>query len=101
MVAAVASLPAPADGSRVLTWPNVTILPFLADPTRFIVVKPQITRRMARRVGVDILYSSGPTWHCYEAVLRMSEGLLDRLRDLGAEDYIDVQSFMWVTKDLL
>ena len=100
MVSAVSSLPAPADGSRVLTWPNVTILPFLAEPTRFMVVKPQITRKMARRMNFDILYSPQVTWHCYDRVLQMSEALLERLDGLGARDYIDVQSFMWVTQDL-
>jgi hypothetical protein len=100
MVSAIASLPAPVDGSRVLTWPNATILPFLADPKRFMVVKPQITRKMAHRMNFDILYSSEVTWHCYERVLRMSEVLLRRLEPLGAKDYIDVQSFMWVTQDL-
>ena len=100
LAAAVGSLPAPPQGSRVLTWPNATILPFLADPSRFMVVKPQITKRMSRRMGFDILYSSAPNWHCYESVLRMSESLLQRLESLGAKDYIDVQSFIWVTKDL-
>ena len=83
---AVSSLPAPADGSRVLTWPNVTILPFLAEPTRFMVVKPQITRKMARWMNFDILYSSQVTWHCYERVLQMGEALLDRLEPLGGKD---------------
>jgi hypothetical protein len=100
MASAVSSLPAPVEGSRVLTWPNVTILPFLADPKRFMVVKPQITRKTARRMNFDILYSSTVNWHCYERVLAMSETLLERLEPLGAKDYIDVQSFMWVTQDL-
>jgi hypothetical protein len=78
MASAVGSLPAPENGSRVLTWPNATILPFLADPTRFMVVKPQITRKMARRMDFDILYSSEVTWHCYERVLRLSDVLLER-----------------------
>lgn len=39
-------------------------------------------------------------WQCYERVLAMTETLLDRLEPLGAKDYIDVQSFMWVTQDL-
>ncbi len=64
------------------------------------VVKPQITRKMARRMNFDILYSSQVTWHCYERVLQMTEALLGRLEPLGAKDYIDVQSFMWVTQDL-
>ena len=31
---AVAQLP--SDGGKVLTWPNITLLPFLADPKKFI-----------------------------------------------------------------
>jgi len=97
---AVGSLPGPAKGSRVLTWPNVTILPFLADPTRFMVLKPGIAQQMAARMGFDLLYSASPRWHCYEALQRMSAILRDRLSELGAADYIDVQSFMWVTREL-
>ena len=100
LIDALASLPAPKDGSRVLTWPNVTILPFLAAPQRFMVLKPDSSRRMADRMGIDLLYSSKPTWHTYDALLRMSASLLERLSPLGARDYIDVQSFMWVTQDL-
>jgi hypothetical protein len=100
LVTAVGSLPAPAEGSRVLTWPNVTILPFLADPTRFMVLKPGISRRAANRVGLDLVYSFPPQWHTYEALLTMSATLLERLAPLGATDYIDVQSFMWVTQAL-
>lgn len=48
---AVGSLPAPAEGSRVLTWPNVTILPFLADPTRFMVLKRDLSRRICSGDG--------------------------------------------------
>jgi hypothetical protein len=97
---AVASLPAPKDGSRVLTWPNVTILPFLAAPDRFMVLKPGSSRRMADRMGADLLYSPKPAWHTYDALLQMSARLLEHLSPLGARDYIDVQSFMWVTRDL-
>lgn len=97
---AIGSLPAPAGRARVLTWPNVTILPFLADPSRFMVLKPGVARQMAGRMGFDLLYSASPKWHCYEALQRMSVVLRDRLSVLGATDYIDVQSFMWVTRGL-
>ena len=100
LVTAVGSLPAPVDGSRVLTWPNVTILPFLADPAKFIVLKPEVSKRMSKRMGIDLSYSTSPKWHTYDALLRMSRDLLDKLTPLGARDYIDVQSFMWVTQDL-
>ncbi len=97
---AIGSLPAPAKGSRVLTWPNVTILPFLADPSRFMVLKPGVARQTAARMGFDLLYSASPRWHCYEALQRMSARLLGELSGLGATDYVDVQTFMWVTRDL-
>lgn len=100
LVEAVGSLPATRGRARVQTWPNVTILPFLADPTRFMVFKPKISRRMARRMGMDLLYSSKPSWHAYEALLEMSGVLMDRLRPIGARDFIDVQSFMWVTQEV-
>ena len=97
---AVASLPAPASGSRVHTWPNVTILPFLADPARFMVLKPDAVRKVASRMGRDLAYSATPKWDTYERTLEMSRSLLEALAPLGATDYIDVQSFMWVTREL-
>jgi hypothetical protein len=97
---AVAGLPAPAEGSRVLTWPNVTILPFLADPTRFIVLKPGASKTIAARMGLDFPYSASPTWYAYEGFQNVAKALLELLRPMGAKDLIDVQSFMWVTRDL-
>lgn len=99
LTSAVAGLPAPAGGTPVLTWPNVTILPFLADPSQCMVLKPVITRRMARRMGVDLMYSMPPTWHTYSLLVDISSRLLDHLAPLGATDFIDVQTFIWVTQD--
>jgi len=95
---AVGSLPAPARGSKVLTWPNVTLLPFLADPSRFMVMKPAVAQQMASRMGFDLRYSPSPKWSCYEALLRMGARLREELSGLGAADYVDVQVFMWVTR---
>ncbi len=64
------------------------------------VLKPGIAQQMAARMGFDLLYSAPPRWRCYEALLRMSAVLLGHLGALGATDYIDVQTFMWVTRDL-
>jgi hypothetical protein len=97
---AVGSLPASADGSRVLTWPNVTIMPFLADPSRFIVAKPEIFRQIARRMDIELLLSTSITWDSYSRVLDLSRKLLDRLVSLGATDLIDVQTFVWETRQL-
>ena len=43
MAEAVSKLP--ADGGKVHTWPIVTLLPFLADPKRFIAAQADQHRR--------------------------------------------------------
>lgn len=98
MAEAVSRLP--ADGGKVHTWPIVTLLPFLADPARFIALKPTNTELMAARMGADLKYDTTPGWTTYDAALRMSNALLERLAPLGAKDMIDVQAFMWATRDL-
>jgi hypothetical protein len=97
---AIGSLPVSGRGSKVLTWPNVTLLPFLADPSRFTVLKPAIARQTAARMAFDLQYSASPAWPCYEALQGMSARLREELRGLGAADYLDVQAFMWVTRGL-
>src|SRR3954471_5257388 len=98
MAEAVSQLP--ADGGKVHTWPIVTLLPFLADPKRFIALKPTNTELMAARMGANIKYDTTPNWETYDAFLRMANALLDRLKPLGAQDMIDAQQFMTITKDL-
>ena len=100
MTVAVAALPVPAEGSRVLTWPNVTVLPFLADPTRFMVSKPEIFRQIAARMDVELSPSTTVKWDSYARVLDVSRQLQSRLAPLGAKDFIDVQTFVWVTRHL-
>ena len=98
MAEAVSQLP--SDGGKVHTWPIVTLLPFLADPKRFLPLKPTNTELIAARLEVNLKYDTTPNWETYDAFLRMSNSLLTRLAQNGAKDMIDVQQFMWVTKDL-
>jgi hypothetical protein len=98
MAEAVSQLP--ADGGKVFTWPIATLLPFLGEPKRFIALKPTNTELIAARVGTNIKYDTTPNWETYDAVLRMSQALFERLQPLGAKDLIDVQQFMWVTREL-
>jgi hypothetical protein len=98
MAEAVSQLP--ADGGKVNTWPIVTLLPFLADPAKYIALKPTNTELIAARMAFDIKYDSTPNWETYDAALRMAAQLLAKLAPLGAKDMIDVQQFMVVTKDL-
>jgi hypothetical protein len=98
MAEAVSQLP--ADGGKVNTWPIVTLLPFFADPKRFIALKPTNTELIAARMEFNMKYDSTPNWETYDATLRLAGQLLQRLTPLGAKDMIDVQAFMWVTRDL-
>lgn len=93
---AVKNLPVEEGRSRAATWPVLTILPFLADPARFIFLKPEPTKACADRLRFELLYDSALRWATYERLLEMGTYLLDKLRPLGAKDFIDVQSFMWV-----
>jgi hypothetical protein len=98
MAEAVSQLP--ADGGKVHTWPIVTLLPFLADPTKFIPLKPTNTELIAARMNINLKYDTTPNWETYELFLRLSQTLLTRLAQIGAKDMIDVQAFMWVTRDV-
>ena len=90
----------PADSGKVFTWPIVTLLPFVAAPTKYLALKPTNTELMAARMAFNLKYDSTPNWETYEATLRMADQLLARLAQIGAKDMIDVQAFMWVTRDL-
>lgn len=95
---AVSELPAEKGAAKPFTWPVVTLLPFLANPQRFMFLKPRVTKEAAERLAFDLLYDSTPQWHTYACLLKLSSVLMeDWLRPLGARDMIDVQSFIWVT----
>jgi len=98
MAEAVGQLP--ADGGKVFTWPIVTLLPFVADPKRYLALKPTNTELMAARMSYDLKYDSAPNWETYDFTLRMAAQLLEKLAPLGAKDMMDVQAFMWATRDL-
>jgi hypothetical protein len=93
---AVLSLPQ-IGNKTVPTWPVATILPFLAQPDRFLFLKPMITKEAAERLGFDIHYDATPNWKTYEALLRMANTYLGLLQDLRPRNLIDVQSFFWIT----
>ena len=100
LVEATGNLPADPSRARVLTWPIVTILPFLAKPDCHMFLKPMQTQRIAAAFSFDLLYSAFPKWATYNRLLTLSNQLLERLRPLGARDLIDVQSFMWAVEGL-
>lgn len=92
---AVASLP--ADRGKVATWPVATVFLYLAEPERHMFLKPEVTKAAADSLGFDLRYNATPNWTTYEALLRMGSVYLELLRPLGARDFLDVQSFIYVT----
>jgi len=81
------------------TWPLATFFPYLAAPDRFMFLKPETSRECANRLQFDLKYDSRPNWQTYERLLLLSNDLLERLGPLGARDFIDVQSFMFVVEN--
>ena len=91
---AVAGLPSIA-GKPVATWPVSTILLALADPTRFVFVKPQASQAAVQRAGFAVHYETKPNWVTYNHFLAFSREQLEQLKPLGAKDLLDVYSFGW------
>ncbi len=92
----VAGLPSKEGKTSPAKWTVATILPFLAKPSQFMFLKPEVTQDCAARLMFDVQYSTQLNWTTYAKVLEMSDYLLDVLRQYGARDYIDVQSFIWL-----
>lgn len=90
----------PRKQTRVLTWPNQTILPFLWDPKAQMFMKPTVTRAAAARCAFDLKYQADPNWATYQQLLRLTEVLFAGLDDLGPRDNIDIQSFIWLIGEL-
>jgi hypothetical protein len=86
----------PRRGTRVLTWPVVTVFAFLAQPGRHVFLKPNVTRAAAARYGYALEYASRPQWRVYKGLLDFAALLRRDLRDLHPRDMIDLQSFIWV-----
>ena len=92
----VASLPAEGAKTSPAKWTVATVLPFIAQPERFMFLKPVVTQDCAARLTFELHYRPELNWMTYAKLLEMSHYLLDVLRPHGARDFIDVQSFIWL-----
>ncbi len=86
----------PVFGARVACWPNATIIPFLADPTRHMFLKPEPTQKAADALGFHLNYKPEPNWLTYRRLLDMATIYMDKLSPYKPKDLIDVQSFFWL-----
>lgn len=93
-IMAVADLP--RKKSRVLSWPVLTIFPYLAQPSKHMILKPTAMQTAARELGYDFEYSSKPSWNTYEDLMRFANLTKEGIADLKPKDYHDIQTFLWV-----
>lgn len=90
----VASLP--RKQTRVHTWPLQTVFGFIVNPQEHIFLKPRVTQIAAEKYQFDFIYHSRPDWETYKSLLEFSEQVRRDTLDLKPQDYIDLQSFIWV-----
>jgi hypothetical protein len=86
----------PRRQTRVLTWPVLTVFPFIAQPTLHMYLKPVVTRVAADAYEFEFTYSARPTWRTYVSLLEFARRVRRDVRDLRPRDFIDIQSFLWV-----
>ena len=85
----------PRRQTRVLTWPIVTVLGFIARPRVHMFLKPTVTRIAADAYEFDFEYRSTPQWETYSSLLDFARRIRGDQADLGPRDMIDAQSFIW------
>lgn len=95
---ALTSMPLTKTGD-LSKWPTVTVIPFLAQPARHMLMKASMTRKVAKSLGFDLKFLATPRWETYERLLALSDKLFEFLQPHGAKDMIDVQAFMGVIVD--
>jgi hypothetical protein len=82
--------------TRVHTWPLQTVFGFIANPQEHIFLKPRVTQIAAEKYAFDFRYQSKPNWETYKSLLDFAEQVRKDTADLKPQDYIDLQSFIWV-----
>jgi len=93
LFAATAALP----GEPEAAWVVATLLPFVAEPGRHVVVRPGTARVAAAKLGSDLRWDEAPNWATYAAVRTLSSKLLEELKPFGAKDLVDVEAFLHLT----
>ncbi len=99
LASAAQRLPAKPGGSSPSKWTVVTILPYLARPEALPFLKPEATRAAAQALSFELAYDATPNWRTYRRLLELGEVLRNALEQQGLHprDWIDLQSFMWLT----
>lgn len=80
------------------SWPKATYFGYLWRPAGNMFCKPEVTKDFAQRIGHEFLHVYEPeiSERVYSSLMDLADHTLSATRSLGAEDYIDVQSFIYV-----
>lgn len=81
--------------ARVCSWPVVTYFPFIAQPAKYMILKPTAMIVAAQELGYDFDYSSRPSYRTYESLMELADLTWEGISDLEPTDYHDIQSFLW------
>jgi hypothetical protein len=99
---AVAGLPTREGGIQLEKWTVLTWLPFIANPTHHIFLKPQMTQEFASILPFELQYRAHLNHTTYMRLQEMAQQLKRKISDSEVNpeardlDMIDVHSFMWI-----
>jgi hypothetical protein len=87
----------PDEQPRRDAWPVTTLLPFLALPERFGILRVAETRAVGEMLMFGLHFDPSPNWRTYALFLRLGDGLRVDLAARGLEprDWQDLHSFIW------
>jgi hypothetical protein len=91
----VAVLELPRIKARVASWPVITYFPFIAQPDKYMILKPTAMVVAAQELGYDFDYSPKPSYRTYESLMHLADLTWEGIEDLEPKDYHDIQSFLW------
>jgi hypothetical protein len=94
-VQAIKALPDPR--KKIRTWTLATAIPSIARPDLFAFLKPKETQLAAEVLQTELNYSAELNWKTYNSYISILDLCKVKLAHLKPQDYIDVQSFLFVT----
>lgn len=86
----------PRKKSRVCSWPVVTFFPYIAQPSKHMILKPTAMLTAAAELEYDFDYSSKPSFRTYQSLMDFADLTRAGIEDLKPQNYHDVQTFLWV-----
>jgi hypothetical protein len=95
-VAAFESL-RPVGRKRPVSWSLISALPFVAQPSRHIHVRPPQMRKAAAGMGFDLKFHERPSFKTYDSILVYATDLLAFVKPRGGVDMIDVLALINTT----